>query len=149
MLWVLVIVCLPYAGMLLYLVFDSTAAIKLTSVLRRKRFSKRLTVAEAPKNLLAGQTLSEEDLQVMQFKANYNNSPVICYDDYQCSLREKRITACCFRTLRKPKKVSMFCSIRFTMRSLMVDNEGGKGTKKCARHTFLFGLLDKKAGTMC
>lgn len=47
MLWVLVMVCLPYAGMLLYLVFGSTTAIKLTSVLRRKRLSKRLAVAEA------------------------------------------------------------------------------------------------------
>lgn len=83
MLWVLVMVCIPYAGMLLYLVFGSTTAIKLTSVLRRKRLSKRLAVTEAPKDILAGKTFSEEDLQVMQFNENYNNSPVTCYDTYQ------------------------------------------------------------------
>ena len=37
MLWVLVMVCIPYLGVLLYLVFGSTTAIKLTSVVRRKR----------------------------------------------------------------------------------------------------------------
>lgn len=42
LLWVLVMVCIPYAGVLLYLVFGSTTAIKLTSVFRRKRLSKRL-----------------------------------------------------------------------------------------------------------
>lgn len=37
LLWVLVVVCMPYVGVLLYLIFGSTAAIRLTSVLRRKR----------------------------------------------------------------------------------------------------------------
>lgn len=82
-LWVLVMICIPYAGILLYLVFGSTTAIKLTSVFRRKRLSKRLPAAKAPQDLLTGQQFSDEDLQVMQFNTNYNNSPVTCYDDYQ------------------------------------------------------------------
>lgn len=104
MLWVLVMVCLPYAGMLLYLVFGSTTAIKLTSVLRRKRLSKRLAVAEAPKNLLAVQTLSEEDLQVMQFNANYNNSPVTCYDDYQLFITGEAHYRALFQDIKEAKE---------------------------------------------
>lgn len=46
MLWVLVMVYIPYLGVLLYLVFGSTTAIKLTSVVRRKRLSKRLPAAK-------------------------------------------------------------------------------------------------------
>lgn len=83
LLWVLVMVCIPYLGILLYLVFGSTLAIKLTAAFRRQRLSKRLPVAKAPQDLLTGQQFSEEDLQVMQFNANYNHSPVTCYEDYQ------------------------------------------------------------------
>ena len=83
LLWVLVMACLPYAGVILYLVFGSTVSIKLTSALRRKRLSKRLPAAKAPQDLLAGQQVSEEDLQVMRFNVTYNNSPVTCYDDHQ------------------------------------------------------------------
>ncbi|MDO4453737.1 MAG: cardiolipin synthase [Eubacteriales bacterium] len=82
-LWVLVMICIPYAGILLYLIFGSTAAIKLTSIFRRRRLSKRLPAAKAPQDLLTGQQFSDEDLQVIQFNTNYNNSPVTCYDDYQ------------------------------------------------------------------
>lgn len=76
-------VCIPYLGILLYLVFDSTLAIKLTAAFRRQRLSQRLPAAKAPQDLLEGQQFSEEDLQVMQFNANYNRSPVTCYDDYR------------------------------------------------------------------
>ena len=83
LLWVLVMVCIPYVGVLLYLVFGSTMAIKLTAVFRRWRLSKRLPAAKAPADLLAGQQFSEEDLQVMRFNATYNDAPVTCYDDYR------------------------------------------------------------------
>ncbi len=36
MLWVLVLICLPYLGMVLYLIFGSTLAIKLTAYARKK-----------------------------------------------------------------------------------------------------------------
>ena len=83
LLWVLVMVCMPFFGVLLYLIFGSTTAIKLTAALRRKRMSQRLPAARAPEDLLAGQQFSEEDLQVIQFNSTYNNSPVTCYDDYR------------------------------------------------------------------
>ena len=78
LLWVLVMVCLPYVGLLLYLVFGSTVAIKLTALNRHKRLSRRLPPAAAPQDLLEGQQFSPEDLQVIRFNTTYNESPVTC-----------------------------------------------------------------------
>lgn len=104
MLWVLVMVCIPYAGMLLYLIFGSTTAIKLTSVFRRKRLSRRLPAAEKPRDLLTGQKFSEEDLQVMQFNANYNNSPVTCYDDHQVFITGEAHYRALFQDIKDAKE---------------------------------------------
>ena len=83
LLWVLVMVCLPYVGLALYLVFGSTVAIKLTSLNRYRRLHKRLPEAAEPQDFLTGQQFSEEDLQVIRFNTTYNESPVTCYQDYQ------------------------------------------------------------------
>ena len=80
LLWVVVMICLPYAGLLLYLVFGSTVSIKLTSAFRKKRLAKRLPQTKTAEDLLEGQSFSEEDLQVIRFNSNYNQSPVTCYD---------------------------------------------------------------------
>ena len=83
-LWVLIMVCLPYVGLLLYLVFGSTAAIKLTTYFRRTRSKKRLPASSQSDELVsAGQVFSDEDLQVMRFNSTYNSSPLTCYNDYQ------------------------------------------------------------------
>ena len=103
-LWVLVMICIPYAGILLYLVFGSTTAIKLTSVFRRKRLSKRLPAAKAPQDLLTGQQFSDEDLQVMQFNTNYNNSPVTCYDDYQLFITGETHYRALFQDIKEAKE---------------------------------------------
>lgn len=104
MLWVFVMVCLPYAGMVLYLVFGSTTAIKLTSVFRRRRLSRRLPAAKESQDLLTGQKFSEEDLQVMQFNANYNNSPVTCYDDHQLFIDGESHYRALFRDIKDAKE---------------------------------------------
>lgn len=104
MLWVFVMVCLPYAGMVLYLVFGSTTAIKLTSVFRRRRLSMRLPAAKEPQDLLTGQKFFEEDLQVMQFNANYNNSPVTCYDDHQLFIDGESHYRALFRDIKDAKE---------------------------------------------
>ena len=104
MLWVFVMVCLPYAGMVLYLVFGSTTAIKLTSVFRRRRLSRRLPAAKEPQDLLTGQKFSEEDLQVMQFNANYNNSPVTCYDDHHLFIDGESHYRALFRDIKDAKE---------------------------------------------
>ena len=41
LLWVLVMVCIPYGGTILYLIFGSTVAIKLTAWIRKKRLCKQ------------------------------------------------------------------------------------------------------------
>ena len=83
LLWVLVVTCLPYAGLVLYFIFGSTTAIRMRSRLRRDRISKRLPPAREPQHLLVSPQFSDTDLQVMQFNTTYNDSPVTCYDDYQ------------------------------------------------------------------
>lgn len=104
LLWVLVMVCIPYVGVLLYLIFGSTTAIKLTSIFRRKRLSKRLPVAKTPQDLLTGQQYSDEDFQVMQFNANYNNSPVTCYDDYQIFITGETHYRALFQDIKEAKE---------------------------------------------
>ena len=82
MLWVLVLVCLPYVGLLLYLVFGSTLAIKITSWARKKRLQDchpdftPLDPAQPPAD-----SLSEEDAQVMAFNRVYNGSQLTSYRD--------------------------------------------------------------------
>ena len=83
LLWVLIVTCIPYLGLVLYLVFGSTLSIKLTAAFRRKRLAKRMPTAKAAPDFLAGQQISDQDRQVIQFNHTYNNSPVTCYDDYQ------------------------------------------------------------------
>lgn len=114
LLWVLVMVCMPFFGVLLYLIFGSTTAIKLTAALRRKRMSQRLPAARAPEDLLAGQQFSEEDLQVIQFNSTYNNSPVTCYDDYHLYTSGEAHYQALFRTSRPQRRTSMYSFTPFT-----------------------------------
>ena len=82
MLWVVVLVCLPYVGLVLYLIFGSTISIKITAYARKKRLRRHypaLALEEKPK--LDGFQLSDEDRQVIQFNASYNQSKLTCYDD--------------------------------------------------------------------
>ncbi len=109
LLWVLVMVCIPYAGVLLYLVFGSTTAIKLTSICRRRRLSRRLPAAEEPQEKtlpgwLAGRQLSEEDLQVLQFNANYNHSAVTCYEDYRLFITGEAHYRALFEDIKEAKE---------------------------------------------
>ncbi len=82
LLWVVVLICLPYAGMVLYLIFGSTMAIKITAYVRKKRLSRlqpaSVPSAEADWNAAA---LSEEDRQVIRFNTIYNKSCLTCYED--------------------------------------------------------------------
>lgn len=41
LLWVVIMICIPYFGTILYLVFGSTVAIKLTSVIRKKKMKSQ------------------------------------------------------------------------------------------------------------
>ena len=41
LLWVLVLLCIPYFGAIFYLIFGSTMAIKITAFARKKRLKRR------------------------------------------------------------------------------------------------------------
>ena len=82
MLWVLVLVCLPYVGLLLYLVFGSTLAIKITAYVRKKRLQDcHPDFTHTESEALDKKQLSEEDSQVMAFNQVYNHSELTSYRD--------------------------------------------------------------------
>lgn len=85
LLWVLVMVCIPYGGTILYLIFGSTVAIKLTAWIRKKRLCKQpreLWPVRKPFCPSCGKQkeLSEEDRQVIRFNTSYNGSELTGYE---------------------------------------------------------------------
>ena len=79
LLWVVVLVCLPYLGAVLYLVFGSTMAIKLTAYLRKKRLDEHhLSIPQ--QTVLPELAVSDEDRQVIQFNQSYNRSHLTSCD---------------------------------------------------------------------
>lgn len=104
MLWVIAMVCIPYLGVVLYLIFGSTVAIKLTSIVRCRRLSRRIPPSKETQNLLSERDFSDEDLQVMQFNVNYNNSTVTCYDDYKLFIAGETHYRALFRDIKEAKE---------------------------------------------
>ena len=84
LMWVLVVVCLPYFGLLLYLVFGSTVPIKITAWSRERKLRKQFDVIppqqEAP---VSDEQISDEDREVIRFNSIYNNSQLTSYKDIE------------------------------------------------------------------
>ena len=75
LLWVVIMIFLPYFGTILYLIFGSTVAIKLTAILRRKKLKDQpYNVEFLPSFSLDESQLSESDIQGIQFNTVYNAS---------------------------------------------------------------------------
>lgn len=107
LLWVLVMVCLPYAGAVLYLVFGSTMAIKLTAFFRKKRLAPIPESTPAPGRQADAPVLpflSEEDMQVMHFNAVYNESEVTHYRDASLFTSGKSHYESLFQDIRAAKQ---------------------------------------------
>ena len=104
LLWVIVLVCLPYFGAVLYLIFGSTTAIKLTSFFRKRRLRKRLPAAAAPQELIHEAELSEEDRQVIRFNSVYNQSKLTCYEDAQIFTTGESHYRALFRDIKEAKE---------------------------------------------
>lgn len=82
LLWVVIMICIPYFGTILYLVFGSTVAIKLTTVIRKKKLKAQPSdIKMLPSVSLDESNLSEEDLQVVRFNTAYNASEITCYQN--------------------------------------------------------------------
>ena len=79
LLWVVIMIFLPYLGTILYLIFGSTAAIKLTAACRKKKLKKQpyKINLSSPVPIDEG-LLSESDLQVVRFNTVYNASALTC-----------------------------------------------------------------------
>ena len=83
-LWVLVLICIPYLGAILYLIFGSTMGIKLTAYERKKRLHEcKPDIAPPALGSTEKLFLSEVDEQVIRFNENYNQGELTCYDDKQ------------------------------------------------------------------
>lgn len=68
LLWVVIMICLPYVGTILYLIFGSTVAIKLTAAIRKKKLNAQpFDVERMQWDCIEKGQLSESDLQVVQF----------------------------------------------------------------------------------
>lgn len=78
--WVVVTICIPYVGIVLYLVFGTTLPIKITSYMRKRRLSKDY---KGPKEepITFSLDVRDVDKEVMQFNYTYNNSRPTFYND--------------------------------------------------------------------
>ena len=83
-LWVLILICIPYLGAILYLIFGSTMGIKFTAYARKKRLLM-YKPDSAPPALGAVEKLSisDTDEQVIKFNANYSQGELTCYEEQQ------------------------------------------------------------------
>lgn len=82
LLWVVIMICLPYFGTILYLVFGSTAAIKLTAAIRKKKLKEQPFREDIlPPFSVDESRLSESDRQVIRFNSVYNTSAITCYQN--------------------------------------------------------------------
>ena len=89
-LWVLVLILIPYAGVLLYIIFGSTMSIKITSFFRRKRLKEKEHLLMPSDSAVADSGLSKEDLQVIRFNNVYNKCDLTSYNDisvYTCGVK--------------------------------------------------------------
>ena len=83
--WAVLATILPFVGFILYLIFSSTLAIKLTSKIRTKRlkpYVNDIKHNQVDFNSLDLTDLSQEDREVIHFNYVYNNSFLASYDSY-------------------------------------------------------------------
>ncbi len=79
LMWVLIVSCVPYVGLLFYLAFGSTSAIKTTRYFRSKRLQANLPPLEscAERHI---DTMGGIDADVARFNYHYNDAPLCVYD---------------------------------------------------------------------
>lgn len=77
--WVLVISALPYFGVFAYLIFGNTINIKISRLLRSRRFKKRSQVYNEFHRLMQGD-ISDTDKSVALFNYNYNHAIPTTHD---------------------------------------------------------------------
>ena len=103
--WVLVVVCLPYVGLILYLVFGSTVSIKITAAARKKRLSaeKSFHKAKHPE-AKTNADVSDEDLEVMAFNRRYNNSQLTSCNSCELLCSGEKHYRALFKDIKEAKE---------------------------------------------
>ena len=82
--WVVVTICIPYVGLVLYLVFGSTLPIKMTAKIRAKRLKKsNLKFDNVELNSYDDIKVSEEDKEVLKFNYTYSKSKLTSFDNLE------------------------------------------------------------------
>ena len=79
LMWVLIVSCVPYAGLIFYLAFGSTSAIKMTRYFRSKRLRKNMPLLQSQGEENIG-TMSGIDADVARFNYHYNDAPLCAYE---------------------------------------------------------------------
>lgn len=109
LLWVLVLIFLPYVGVILYLAFGSTISIRLTSAIRTRRLYNRYDTNKLKKTLVQRRKkkdcpLSKVDERVIRFNENYNECPLSYYEDADIFTSGKAHYESLFSDIKNAKK---------------------------------------------
>lgn len=84
--WVVVIVCLPYAGVVIYLLFGNTVSIKLSNLVRKRRFTSQWRkIAYDSLRFYQSEPsaeLSNLDAKVIRFNRSYNDCRLTSCDEH-------------------------------------------------------------------
>lgn len=105
LLWVFVMVCLPYVGTLLYLIFGNTTTIKWRVHSRKKRLNQVNMQSKMDHLPIIHKALSQEDEQVMHFNYVYNQSSVVSYETIQVFTNGREHYKKLFEDIKNAKKV--------------------------------------------
>ena len=98
-LWVFVMICLPYFGTILYLIFGNTSIIQWVSSSRKKRLNQIQNIPE----IIDPYAISSEDEQVIRFNYTYNHSPLTSYDSIETFTNGKCHYTSLFRDIENAK----------------------------------------------
>lgn len=147
-LWVVVLICLPYLGAILYLVFGSTLNMKITRAIRKRKLIKAGDIKNINKVEIFPATdkdkienLSERDKRVIQFNYTYNESPLTYYDESKFFTNGKEHYESLFNDINNAKK-----SIHIEFYTIHNDEVGNSFvnllTKKAKEGLEIFVICD-------
>ena len=142
LLWVLIMLCLPYLGLVIYLIFGSTLSIKLTTHLRKKRMEQCYpNYVLSHKYDLDKLDLSTEDRQVISFNSNYNNSELTSYETADIYITGKSHYEQLFKDIKNAKE-SIYIEFYTIHHDLMGEALVDTLTKKAKEGVKIFVMCD-------
>ena len=105
LLWVFILICLPYVGIILYLFLGSTVPIKVTAAIRKRKLAQKYPeLLTKDKVNIDTLKISDVDSQVMKFNKTYNESQLTCYDDEKFYITGKSHYEQLFKDIKDAKE---------------------------------------------